>query len=211
MRKRSSGFTCLTTAAALIVAACGGDPTGVNSGDQLTSAELAAVIGAFGSAFDSAGVGAQRVSTVSFDGASAGQAAVPINESFNVSVPCESGTVQVSGSITGTVDDQTSALDVTMDISWDPNGCVVSDGTNTFTVDGAPEVKLVLSMTSSENALTMSGTETGGFSFTASDGRSGSCAFDVTFTVVTDSAGINSTVTGTICGLDASTFETLGT
>ncbi|MCH8130883.1 MAG: hypothetical protein IIC70_13430, partial [Acidobacteria bacterium] len=48
-------------------------------------------------------------------------------------------------------------------------------------------------------------------SFTSSDGRSGSCALDVTFSVVTGNTGIDSSVTGMICGLEASTFETLGT
>ena len=211
MRKKFSGFTCLTTAAALTVSACGGDPTGVNSGDPLTSAEVAAVISAIGSAFESAGAAAQRVSTVGFDGASAGQDPVAINENFDVSVPCESGTVQVSGSISGTVDDVTSAVDITTDVSWDPNGCVISDDTNTLTVDGAPEIKLVLDMTSTENTLTMNGTETGGFSFTVSDGRSGSCSLDVTFTIATDATGIDASVSGTICGLEASAFETLGT
>ena len=97
-----------------------------------------------------------------------------------------------------------------MDVTWDPNGCVISNDTNTLTVDGAPEIRLVLDMTSSDNTLTMSGTETGGFSFTVSDGRSGSCSLDVTFTVATDATGISATITGTICGLEAATFETLG-
>ena len=211
MRKMSSGFIWLTTAVALTVAACSDDPTGVDSGDPLTSAEVEAVIAAFSSAFDSAGVGAQRVATIGLDGAAAAQAAIPINESFNVSIPCESGSLQVSGSLNGTVDEQTFNMDVTMEVSWDPNGCVVSDGTTTFTVDGAPQINLVLDMTSTSDALTMSGTETGGFSFTSSDGRSGSCALDVTYSLVTDNAGISGSATGTICGLDASDFETLGT
>lgn len=215
MGRISISFIGLTTALALTVVACGDDGTGLNDGDELTSAEVAAVMAVFGSAFESVGVSAQavsqRLSTIDFSGAAPAQAPIDVNETFDVSVPCESGTLEVSGSITGSIDDVTYDIDITTTVRWDPNGCVVGDGTNTFTVDGAPHVDLVLDMTSTQDALTMSGTETGGFSFTSSDGRSGSCALDVTFSVVTGNTGIDSSVTGTICGLEASTFETLGT
>ncbi len=202
MRKISSSFIGLTIALALTVVACGDDPTGVTSGDALTSAEVAVVIAAFGSSFASVGVS---------PAAAPAQVPIVVNQSFDVSVPCESGTVRVSGSMSGSSDDVTFDSDITTNVSWDPNACVVSDGTNTFMVDGAPQIDLVLDMTSTQDALTMSGTETGGFSFTSSDGRSGSCGLDVTFSVVTANTGTTSTVTGTICGLEASSFETLGT
>jgi hypothetical protein len=58
----------------------------------------------------------------------------------------------------------------------------------------------------------------GGFSFTSSDGRSGSCAVDVTFSDSMDLGGLveidapsNATTTGTICGLNASGFPSIGT
>ena len=203
MRKLSTSFIGLTTAVALTLVACGGDDgTGITSGDALSSAEVAAVIAAFGSSFDSVGVSAA---------AAPARAAISFNESFDLSVPCESGTLQVSGSISGTVDDVTFDSDITTTVSWDPNACVVSDGTNTFTIDGAPQINLTLDLTSTQDALTLSGTETGGFSFTSSDGRSGSCGLDVTFSILSDSTGITSNVTGTICGLEASSFQTLTT
>ncbi len=197
----SSSFIGLTTAVALTAVACG-DPTGVNSGDGLTAAEVVIVIAAFGSAFESVGIAPQ---------AAPAQVPIPVDESFDASIPCESGTLEVSGSVMGSIDDKTFDMDVTTVVSWDPNACVVGDGTNKFTLDGAPRVDLVLDMTSTQDALTWNGTETGGFSFTSSDGRSGSCALDVTFSIVTTLSGSTSTVTGTICGLDASIFETLGT
>ena len=138
-------------------------------------------------------------------------AAVSVNESFDLSFPCESGNIEVSGSTSGNVDEETFDFDFMVDVSWDPNGCVVGDDINTFTVDGAPSIVVALEMSSTQDVLTISGTETGGFSYTSSDGRTGSCAFDVIFSVVTGQTGIDSTVTGTICGLDAATFETLGT
>lgn len=205
MRTISRNFIGLTIALALTVVACGEDATGVTSGDELTSAEVAVVIAALGSAFDSVGVAAQQVAA-----AGPALAAINISENFSLSVPCESGTLDVSGSMDGTVDDQTFAMDATLEVSWDPNGCVVSDDINTFTVDGAPRVTVTLDISSSEDIVSISGTETGGFSFTSSDGRSGSCAIDVTFSLVTTATSVDSTITGTICGLQASSFETLG-
>ncbi len=201
MRKMSTSLIGLTTALTLTVVACGDDATGVTSGDELTSTEVAAVLAALGSAFESVGAGAQ---------AGAAQAPISVSENFNVSVPCESGTLNVSGSISGTVDDVTFDTDLTTTVRWDPNACVVSDGTNTFTVDGAPYIDLALDLTSTQDLVTVSGTQSGGFSFTTSDGRTGSCSMDVTFSIVTTATSVDATVTGTICGQNASGFETLG-
>ena len=203
MRKVSTSFIGLTTALALTVVACGDDDlTGVDSGSELTSSEVVAILAVFGSAFESASSAAQ---------AAPAQAPESVNETIDVTVPCESGSIAVSGSITGTADTETFISDLTTTVSWDPNACVVSDGTNTFTVDGDPRVELVLDLTTTQVALTFSGTETGGFSFTSSDGRSGSCALDVTFSIATSATGVERTVTGTICGLEADVFQTLGT
>ncbi|MCH8811836.1 MAG: hypothetical protein IID07_08390 [Gemmatimonadetes bacterium] len=197
----STSLIGLTTALTLTVVACGDDPTGVTAGDELTSSEVTAVLAALSSAFASVGAGAQ---------AGPAQAPISVSETFDVSVPCESGTLDVSGSIAGTVDDVTFDTDLTTTVRWEPNACVVSDGTNTFTVDGAPYIDLALDLTSTQDLVTVSGTQSGGFSFTSSDGRSGSCSIDVTFSIVTTATSVDATVTGTICGQNASGFETLG-
>ena len=202
MRKVSTSFIGLTTALALTVVACGDDPTGVDSGSELTSTEVAAVLAALGAAFETASGAAQ---------AAPAQVPESVNETINESVPCESGSIAVIGSITGSADVETFVSDLTTTVSWDPNACVVGDGTNTFTVDGAPAVEAVLHLTSTPVALTVTGTETGGFSFTSSDGRSGSCDLDVTFSIATTPTGVERIVTGTICGLEADGFQTLGT
>jgi hypothetical protein len=203
MRKVSTSFIGLTTALALTVVACGDDDlTGVDPGSELTSTEVTAILTALGSAFESASSSAQ---------AAPAQVPEPVSETFDESVPCESGSIAVSGSILGSADVETFESDLTTTVSWDPNACVVGDGTNTFTVDGAPGVELVLHLIFTQGALTLSGTETGGFSFTSSDGRSGSCALDVTFSIATAPTGVERTVTGTICGLEADVFQTLGT
>ena len=203
MRKVSTSFIGLATALALTVVACGDDLTGADSGSGLTSTEVAAILAAFGAAFESAASGAQ---------AAPAQVTESVDETFDVSVPCASGNVVVSGSILGSADVETFISDLTTTVSWDPNACVLGQGTNTVTLDGAPGVELILHLTSTQVALTMSGTETGGFSYASSDGRSGTCVLDdVTFSVTTAPTGVERTVTGTICGLEADIFQTLGT
>ncbi len=201
MRKMSTSLIGLTTALTLTVVACGDDVTGVTSGDELTSTEVAAVLTALGSAFESVGAGAQ---------AAPGQVPISFNESFSLSAACESGTIDVSGSIAGTVDDVTFDSDTRTTVRWELNDCVVSDGTNTFTVNGAPHIELVLDLITTQDDFTATGTQSGGFSFTSSDGRTGSCSMDVTFSIVTTATSVDATVTGTICGQNASGFETLG-
>ena len=153
MRKVSTSFIGLATALALTAVACGDELTGVDSDDELTATEVTAILAAFGSAFDSASGAAQ---------AAPAQVPESVNETFDESVPCESGSIAVSGSILGSADVETFESDLTTTVSWDPNACVVGDGTNTFTVDGAPGVELVLHLTFTQGALTLTGTETGG-------------------------------------------------
>ena len=174
----------INTARTRTVGACGDDPTGVTSGDELTSSEVTAVLAALSSAFASVGAGAQ---------AGAAQAPISVSEDFNVTVECESGTLKVSGSIDGTVDDETFDTDLTTTVRWEPNACVVSDETTTFTVDGAPYIDLALDLTSTQDLVTVSGTQSGGFSFTSSDGRTGSCSMDVTFSIVTTATSVDAT------------------
>ena len=204
MLKLSNRFTGLTIALALTVVGCGDGITGVDSGDVLTPDEVAAVVAAFGSALQAAGVSTTQ------GAAGPAQAPISLNQSFDVSVECESGTFDVSGSVAGSIDDTTFDLDLSMNVRWQPNECVVGAGENTVTLDGDPRVELALEMTSSQEVVTLSGRETGGFSFTTSDGREGSCAFDVTFSIVSDGPVESNAVTGTVCKLDASSFDTFG-
>ena len=101
MRKMSSSLIGLTTALTLTVVACGDDPTGVTSGDELTTTEVTAVLAALSSAFESVGAGAQ---------AAPGQVPISINETFSLSAACESGTIDVTFSIVTTA----TSIDVTI-------------------------------------------------------------------------------------------------
>ena len=206
MRKTFTNLIGLATALTLTVVACGDDATG-SSGDELTATEVNAIFAALASAFADVGAGA---------GAQAGLAQVPItfDENITLTAPCDlGGNIVLSASFSGSIDDETLASDIKTTITWDPNACKVSDGTNTFTVEGDPNITLVLDIvtTGTTEAFTASGTETGGFTYTSSDGRSGGCKIDVTYSIVGNDAGVETIeISGTVCGQDADAFETFG-
>ncbi len=205
MRILSRSLIGLTTALALTVVACGDSLTGTDSGvDELTNAEVAAFVDVFFGAFDAAeaDIDAQE------NAAAPAQAPESFSFSAEVSVACESGSVDATGSVDVTFDAGTGHEEGRFEVSVDPMSCVVGDGTNTFTLDGDPRVDIVVDFTVDGDGEHIEGTMNGGFSFESSDGRSGSCAIDVSFSFVSDgvSAGVT-TVSGTICGLNADTFE----
>jgi hypothetical protein len=204
MRKISTSLIGLTAALTLTLVACGDDDgTGVDSGDPLTADEVAAVLAALGSALAEAGpAGAQ---------AAGAQVPISVTEIFDITFPCvEGGNIVVSGGVSGTFDNETGDSDLATTVTWDPNACVVSTDNNTFTVDGTPHIELAFDLTTTQDGFTADGTETGGFSYTSSDGRSGGCSFDVTYSIVATETSIDATISGTICGQNATAFETLG-
>ena len=204
MRKIFSRMVGLTAALALTVTACSESLTGVDSGEQLSQAEVAAVVEAFFAAFDAA----EAEADASEGAAAPALAPSTFDFAIDLSVPCESGTFDMSGSFAITLDDETMEEDGRIEVTWEPMDCVVSDDTNTFTLNGAPRVEMVVEFAADEAGETIDGTLNGGFSFESEDLRSGSCAMDVTFHVETDgSVSSASTVSGTVCGLDADDFE----
>jgi len=207
MRRIFSSFVGLTTALALTVTACGDSLTGVDSGEQLTNVEVAAVVDAFFSAFDAAEADADASQAAT----APAQAPHSFDFTIDLSVPCESGTFDMSGSFAINFDDETEEEDGRIDVTWQPMDCVVGDGTNTFTLNGDPRVEMVVEFAANAEGETIDGTLNGGFSFESDDMRSGSCAMDVTFHIETDgSVSSISSVSGTVCGLDADTFEAIG-
>jgi len=205
MRTISRSLIGLTTALALTVAACGDSITGTDAGvDELTNAEVAAFVDVFFGAFDAVEL------DIDEQEAEAAPAQAPESFSFSaeVTVPCESGSLDVTGSVDVTFDEVTEHEDGRFEVSINPMGCLVGEGANTFTVDGDPRVDIVVDFTVDGDGEHIEGTMSGGFSFESSDGRSGSCAIDVSFDFVGDGVSVGvTTVSGTICGLNADTFE----
>ena len=185
------------------LAACNDDPLGVNSGDAMTPAEIQAVFSAISETFSTLGVAPAAAGGPA-------RAIISVSESFSESAPCEvDGSVAAEGSVSGTVDDETFLLDLNFRLRLTPNGCVVTTETNTVTLDGAPYVQLDMDFQLTDTQIVAIGTQTGGIAFTTSDGRSGSCAFEVTFNVTADLEGQagSSSVSGAVCGVSASGLQ----
>ena len=211
MRKSFKSVARLSTGL-LLMAACSGDPTGTNSGDPLTAGEIQALFNELGASFSQI----NAVPALALQGDAPTWAAlqsagdpVSVNVDINQSVPCEQGTISINGSVDGSIDTETFLGTITMDFVWNFNECMVSTETTSFTVNGDPNIALEADFVFGENEFTTSGTEKGGFSFTVSDGRSGSCAIDLAFntSVNTETNAISSTVSGTVCGQSADAFN----
>jgi hypothetical protein len=173
----------------------------VNSGDPLTEDEIQLVFLAISDAF----------SNLSFaPAAGPARAQISVNESFNGSAPCsEGGTISANGSANGTVDDVTYELDLTYMLRMTPNGCAVPTETEVITLDGAPYLQLDMDFLLTETTIEVSGSQSGGIAFTSTDGRSGSCAFDVQFTTTAnlDTLEGTSSASGTVCGVSANGLQ----
>ena len=184
-------------------AACQND-TPLGPGDPLSAGEAASISNqvialAFG-AFDFGDVGGSA-SFVPNPAANAAGAPVDIDYSASVSASCPvSGTAGISVAVAGTIDDQTGAGNLTLDISSSMSDCAVQTDGLTFTLNTNPDLVLAGSFQFADGALASQSVFTfdGGFDWSASDGRAGSCVYDVTVTMETDGAFVES---GTVCGV----------
>ncbi len=193
----------LVTGLALTLTACGGDPMGVNSGDELTDTEIQAVFNAFGNAVGDLDASAHVVAPQ--DGIQ--MADININRTVSVTAPCNvGGEISLNGSVDGTVDDETFASDIEMGLDVEFDACGIESEQNTLSVDG--EIQFDAHFVISEGGFSTDGTQVGGFSFTTNDGRSGSCAIDIDFSAsYAEGTSAQSSVSGTVCGRSASQFE----
>jgi hypothetical protein len=194
MRKAAKLFA-LGAGLALFVTACGDDgPTGTNSGDPLTAQEALDVYAQLNTAIATALGGA-----VPGPAASPGAAMDPIP---TVSADCPyGGSVTVSGDVNAdNFGENGGSIDFSL--TEEINGCGVLSGGTTFTVDGDPYIAMSgdINVTIDGMSYDISGTYDldGGFSYTADDGRSGSCAMDVSVNYGTLS------VSGSVCGQSVS-------
>ena len=179
----------VVTGMALLASACSDGPT--TSGDPLDEAEAQAVatelltqgFGVFGS------LGSAPL-------ASAGAQVAPFSLTFDQSAACPNGgSISVSGSISGDIDEQTSAGNLQMDITQGINGCVVVYDGDSFTVNGDPNITYQGDIEFSQTAISGTFDMEGGFSYEASDGRRGGCGIRLSVNFSNQSAS------GQICGL----------
>jgi len=203
MRTYHKLMSGLAVGLALSLTACGDNPVGINSGDELTDTEIQAIFNAFGGAMDGVGTSASRVAPQ--DGIQ--MAEITVDQSVNVSAGCDlGGEISLSGSVEGTVDDETFASNLEMGIGVQFDACVIPSDQNTVSVDG--DIQFDSHVVIDEGSFSVDGSQLGGFEFTTNDGRIGSCAIDIDFSAsLSEGTSAQSSVTGTVCGRSASQFE----
>ncbi|UCD24765.1 MAG: hypothetical protein JSW51_02270 [Gemmatimonadota bacterium] len=208
--RRSKLLTGLATSLIVVMAGCGGDGdlVGVDSGDPLSDAEIQTLFNELGSAIGSIGAAAQQVVSAQDGPMRAPAGTISVNQSIDESAACESGTLGVKGKVEGTVDDETFETDMIIDFTLNFNSCMVSNETISITLDNPPGIAYYLDMDMGQESYTISGSQKGGFSFTTSDDRMGSCAIDLTFDLSYDAGtGQSNVVSGTVCGRSAADFQ----
>ncbi|MDH3456279.1 MAG: hypothetical protein OER90_05505 [Gemmatimonadota bacterium] len=203
MRRHISIISGMAAALALTLSACSESPLGVNAGDQLSDAEIQALFNQLGEAL---GDPSPSASVAAPEGLQLTE--IRVNQDVSVTAPCQSGTISLDGSVSGTIDDQTLEGDLRMGVSVDFDACTFPAEQITVTVDGAPKIEFQADYLFAQESFSVEGYQRGGFEFTTSDGRVGSCAIDLTFdaSYTTGSATV-STMNGTVCGRSAASFE----
>jgi len=206
MRKTTRRFANLAAAGGLVLfAACSdsGSPTGPGGSGEISAAEAAAISDFMvGQAFTGWDFGSIGGSSVQADRQAALQSGVPIAIDYTASAegPCpEGGTVAATVSVEGSIDDQTLAGDLDLEVVTSATSCgIVAEGTG-FTIDTSPDLTLTGGFSFADGQLVGESTLTyaGAILWSSEDGRSGSCTYDVVVTLTASSTAVAS---GTACG-----------
>ena len=179
---------------------CKSDPVGTNSGDPLTEAEIQTFFYALSDAFSSFSAGPAAVGPA--------RATASYSESFNASAECPtSGSMSASVSVNATVTDEPLLVNAKYRARVTPNLCVVPTESGSITVDGGPYIQMDVDLAITDTTVGFEGTYRGGIGFTSSDGRSGTCRFEVSFSGSASSTTASSSVSGTVCGVSVSATE----
>jgi hypothetical protein len=185
-----------------------GDSTTVaDTEEQLRTAEIQDIFATLSEAFGAAGVDVSPQSPAATAGIQ--MAPVPMNSTFDVSVPCESGNVIVSGVISGTLDDQTMEGDMSLQLAWEFEACVLTSSYGAITLNGNPSIQFLANYLFGAEQWTVNATQGGGFTYAVTDGRNGSCLIDLTYgaTYSLTTGDATESVTGAVCGRSAEEFE----
>ena len=196
---------------ALAFAACGDSlPTGTDSGDQLTNAEVQELLVELFDFLENIDLDFAGVQPRISDPRLFLSVAVPINDSYNATEPCDegAGTSTVSATITGDVNEQTGEGNVSLDGTIDFNACRVVGEQATYTIDGDPELGITADFEfDGDDDLTVDIRFGGGIAFTTDDERAGTCAADVRVTLTASGTSFNVTSSGSICGVNAAGLD----
>ena len=190
-------------AAALAVAAC---DSSTDPGDALSSAEASALAAAILDLTLDAGI-AETGGAAGAPGAAA--APVTFNYDAEGEGPCPlGGTMFADLHVSGSYDSATllGQLDLTVEAKHHACHVKAEETGQLFTLDGAPSIKAQFRLTSKpDQTQALSGSYEGAVNWT-SDGRSGTCSFDLDFSGSVNAATGAGTakLQGTACGTSIS-------
>ena len=207
--RHGTAVTVATTLTILLsVSACGSDsPAGI-TGDALNAAETQQLVGAFFAVLELIDIPLLETAPA----AVARPAATPYGELYDDQVggvtECEGGgSASVEGLITGDVDQEAGTAALSMTATADFAGCVVPGETTTFTLNGDPDIGLTSDLNISPSAISIDIDTDGYVAFETDDGRSGSCRLNFGVSASATSSGIQETLSGTVCGVNASSLD----
>lgn len=197
-------FVALTAATLVLSSACGDGPTGpaTSSGDQLTASEIGVV---------SAILVEFLILNVDLYEPLPGPSAVPYGDLYDDTIDRQftcgagvapHGTVSVQGTITGDFDQATGAVLLDITAEADFQQCEYgSTSDDWIRLTSMPTVTYhAFYDLESDQVQTVDVDAAGEVGFEISDGRSGTCVFDVSYDHVLGPEPVAPTVTGQGCG-----------
>ena len=191
MSRRTTRSALILGAALLLAPAACSDSTGV-TGDSLSTAEAFTIFAELQAVVATA---LGNVTTAPPAGMAAPMTPLP-----EVTGACDGGgSVTLSGEYEDNIDPETDTGTFSFTFLESIDDCIMVSGGTQFTVNGAPNVIVAGNVEIDENYY-ISGTYemTGSIRYEADDGRSGTCAVDVTGDFSTR------TTTGNLCGKNIS-------
>lgn len=125
---------------------------------------------------------------------------ITIDHGVSVTSACPmGGELAVTGEITGSIDDQTLAGTLSLDVATSASNCAFLHEDTQFTLNTAPDLALSGGFSFDQGMLVGQAvfTYVGAVQWSSDDGRSGSCSYDVSVTADQSGSLVES---GTVCG-----------
>lgn len=207
--KRSK--VCILAVTALLAAAACDDATG--PGDALTQAEANAlaeiILGQTLAAGEEGGFATQTVANPLL-----AAAPVSIDRETTVSLSCPlGGSFSAARTVSGTVDSETGAMDLSIALVQTHDGCGVrsAESGTEFTLDGAPNITSTQDFTTDgTGAFTLDGAMSGAVDWASGD-RAGRCEISLEYAGSGDGqGGFSMSLSGTMCGVTVSDQVSVG-
>lgn len=203
MMKTTFWKSCLLLLPLLAFAACGGDDGTGPADTELTEQEVGEMMEALAAAGAFSPPSPQEGSGTSAPNA-------PARTTFDYDVETTAscpggGSVSISGSVQGDVDDQTGEGDFDVTMTQSHQDCVASsDAGTTFTFNSSPGLQTSMDFTTtSDGSYSITGSHSGSLGWTTGE-KSGSCSVDISYDFSGSQSSFSGSAQGTVCGVDVS-------